>query len=418
VAAELEIVLLGLSHRSAPLEVRERCALAAEEIGARLGVLLALDGVREAWLISTCNRTEVVVAAPALDAASAASLRATLRDLVFRNAPPATVYEHKGLGAVIHLFRVASGLDSLVLGESQILTQVKDAFQLARGVGATGQLLEPLLQQALSTGKRVRSETSVGAGTLSVARAGVDVAAHVFGTFEDVRALVVGAGETGRLVAQHLKQANVGALTFANRSLANAEAAASEHGARAITLEALDAEIGRSDLVVVCVEGAAGLVDEASFAGKVRKSRDRPVVVVDLSVPRAVAAGVAELTNLLCYDLEDLARIVQKNRGERQRAAEEAAPILLAEVHKFLSLRTYAAFSPAIGDLHARFDAAREQALDAIAGARSSPEMVELAHKLTRQLFDVALDQLKRTARDTVEPDYLDRAYQRFLDEA
>jgi glutamyl-tRNA reductase len=305
----------------------------------------------------------------------------------------------------------------MVLGEGQIQAQVKQAFEIARKGGTVKKLLDPLLQQALATGKRVRSETRVGDGTLSVARTAVDVAANVFGRFDDAGALIVGAGETGKLVARHMIDRGIERLTFLNRTLRRAVAAALRFGGQGAGLDQLSMLLPRADVLYVCVDGSPNLITPDVFDAKILRRRDRPLVVVDLSVPRAIERGVTQLKNVICYDMDDLARVVDSNRQERQRASEEAAPILLAEVHKFMSLRTYASFSPAITRMRDQFEEAREQEIDEIAGEHASPEMLKLAHRLTRRLLDVSLDQLKERAREAIETETIDRAYKRFLEE-
>lgn len=414
--SEPALLLIGLSHREAGLAERERVAIAPDLLPIKLAAVLALADVREAWLLSTCNRTEVLVALERLDEGALDGVRRGLTEIVFAPARTAALHAFVGVEAVIHVFRVAAGLDSLVLGETQVLAQVKTAYERARQLGATGPWLDPLLQQALSAGRRVRADTSVGSGTLSVARAGVALASQVFGSFEDTRVVVVGAGETGRLAARYFRAGRPRSLVFVNRTFERAVEAAAELGVEAAPLERLAELAQAADVIVTSVEDAPNLLRAEHFAARRLKRRDRPLVLVDLSVPRAVAPDLATLNNVLCYDLDDLARIVGENRAERQRAAEEAAPILLAEVHKFLGLRTYASFSTSIARLRQRFDETRETELDECAGGKSSPELLRLAHRLTRRLLDVALEQLKENARDSVPTESLDRAYQRFLE--
>ena len=413
---KLDLLLMGLSHRTASIEVREDCSLNATEVRSRLEAVRAVRGVQEAWLISTCNRTELLVALSPDDADAGGDVEPALRELVLDPAPVEAVYTYRSVEAVMQLFRVASGLDSLILGESQIMAQVKEALNHAREAATTGVLLEPLLQQAIATGKRVRNQTAVGRGTLSVARAGVEVAAHVFGSFEDTSTLIIGAGETGRLAAANLREFGAERITFLNRSVDRAREAASALGGKAAPLDELADHLHDVDLVFACVEGAPGLLGPEKLPKRRLSRRDRPLVLVDLSVPRAVAPEVAQVRNVLCYDLDDLARIVESNRHERNRASEEAAPILLAEVHKFLSLRTYASYSPTIARLRSRFEEVREEELDSCAGDKSSADMAKLAHRLSRHLLDVALEELKASAREAVPTESLDRAYQRFLE--
>ena len=406
------LTLVGLSHRTCPVTVRERYVVSQADLPACLASLLQIDGVTEAFVLSTCNRTEALVVAP-----RGVDVAARVRAQLFRNLPDEHVYVYTDVHALIHSFRVASGLDSLVVGESEVLAQIKRGSDAAQAAKTVGPVLRPLIQQSLHVGKRVRSETEVGQGTLSVARVGIDVASRVFGTFEDERALVIGAGETGVLVARHLKEKKIGGLAFANRTLERAQNAAAEFGATAHGLDELPALILRSDLIVACVEGQTAVIDASVFDKRAIKRRDKPMLVIDLSVPRAVAADVAELDhNILLYDLDDLSRVVNENEKGRQRAVDGTNEILVTELHKFLSLRTYATFSPAIAVLRERFEKVREDVLDHVAGARSDPKDVQLAHELTRKLLDVALDQMKESARHTRSEEALDREYQRFLE--
>lgn len=404
---DLELLLLGLSHRTAPVEVRERCSIPLEELESLLGKLAALDGVAETAVISTCNRTEVLVAGHDVN-----RLAESLHEHVFADTTEGQVYTYRDIHAVIHLFRVASGLDSLVLGESQILAQVKDAMGGARRASTLGRLLEPLFQQALSVGKRVRTETEVGEGTLSVARVGVDLAAQVFGSFEDCRALVVGAGETAALVARHLASRGVKSFTFVNRTPENAIELAGEFDGHGLGLDALPAALKVADLVLACVDGAPGLVSPELFDRRALTRRDRPLLVIDLSVPRAVSREVADLKGLIYYDLDDLGRVVEQNRRERQRATAGSDEILVAEVHKFLSLRTYATFSPVIADLREDFTRVRESVL------AENPDLTsdEMVQELERRLLDVALSRMKDSARRTQAEGTLTREYERFLE--
>lgn len=406
------VVLVGISHRTASIALRERYVVSGADLAATLGSLRALDGVEECFVLSTCNRTEaLLVGARGRDIASAARAR------LFRNAEAASTYAFEDVPAIIHAFRVAGGLDSLVLGESEVLAQIKRGFDAAHGAGTLGPVLRPLLQQALHVGKRVRAETQIGQGSLSVAKIGVDLAARVHGRFDGARALVVGAGETGLLVAQHLRDRGIGSLTLANRTIERAVEAAAAFGADACGLDALHERIARADVVVACVEAGSPPIEARHFDRRAVSRRDKPLLVLDLSVPRAVAADVAKLDqNLLVYDLDDLQRVVRENERGRVDAVEGTTAILVAEIHKYLTSRTYSAFTPAIADLRRRFDEIRESTLDAHAGARSEPRDVQLAHELTKRLLDAALEQMKAGARSVRSEEALEIEYRRFLD--
>jgi glutamyl-tRNA reductase len=406
------LTLVGLSHRTAAVAVRERYVVSQADLPACLSALLKIDGVSEAFVLSTCNRTEALIVAP-----RGVDVSARVRAQLFRNIEAEQAYAYEDVQALIHVFRVAAGLDSVVLGESEVLAQIKRGTEAAQAAQTLGPLLRPLLQQALHVGKRVRAETDLGQGTLSVARVGIDVATRVFGHFEHQSALVIGAGETGVLVAKHLRDLKIGSLAFANRTLERAQAVAGELNATAHGLDELPALVARADIVIACVEGQTATLDASAFDRRLVRRRDKPLLVIDLSMPRAIAADVAKVDrNVLVYDLEDLSRVVRENEKGRNAAVEGTHEILVTELHKFLSLRTYAAFSPAIAVLRERFERVREETLDALADTRSDPAHLQLAHEITRKLLDVALDQMKESARHTRSAESLDREYQRFLE--
>jgi len=403
-----DLCLVGLSHRSAPVAVRERYAVQPADTRKCLQELCKSETILEATLISTCNRTEVLVVGKGADDAAA-----TIRRQLFRNLDEEHLYEHRGVHAVMHLFRVASGLDSLVLGESEILAQVKRGLETARQAGTLGEHLQPMLTQALQVGKRMRNETEIGQGTLSVAKIAVDIAHRAFGKFNDHMGLIVGAGETGLLVARHLRDAGIGELDFVNRTHGRAENAAAEFGGKAFRLDDLALAIAGADVIVVCVDNGAGLLTPAHFAE--RHNRDRPTLVMDLSVPRAVEESVADLPNLLLYNLDDIEPVVERNRRARGDASVASSEILVAEVHKFLTLRTYAAFSPTIADLRQRYDEVREEVLDETCQEQASPRELQLAHELSKRLLALSLEKMKEGARRARSEESLDREYQRYL---
>ena len=409
--AHLGLCLVGLSHRSAAVAVRERYAVQPEDAPACLQGLTDGTTIAEAFLLSTCNRTEaLVVAAGADDPEPAVRLQ------LFRNLADEHLYVFRGVHAVIHLFRVASGLDSLVLGESEIQSQVKRALEVGRSAGTIGELLLPLVTQALTVGKRVRSETEVGLGTLSVAKVAVDVAQRAFGNLASNRALVIGTGETGLLVARHLKSVGVGALDFANRTLERAQDATGELGGRAYALDQLPEALRGADVVVVCIDGGGAVLKREHVNRRARGGRDRPLLVIDLSVPRSVDPAVAGLDDVLLYGLDDLQPVVERNLRSRGEATETSSQILVAEVHKFLARRTYAAFSPAIAELPGRFKELREAVLDGVTGGKATPRELELAHELGKRLLDLALNKVKEGARRSRSTAALEAEYQRFLE--
>ena len=407
-----DLFLIGLSHRTAPVEVRERYAVQPQDLNACLSGLGGVDELEEVCVLSTCNRTEVLALAR-----SGRDPRSSIRARVFRNAEDEYLYSYSGVQTTIHLFRLAAGLDSLVLGEGEILRQLKQSAECAQMSGASGPMLRAMLKQALGVGKRVRTETSLAEGTLSVARVGVDLARRVFGSFDDCRALLVGAGETGLLAAKTLREENVQKLHFCNRTVERATNAARELGCTGSGLESLPYQLLEADLVITCVDGQSSLLTRDLFDARALSKRDRPMVIVDLSVPRAVEESVTDLDGIIYANLDDLEPVVARNMKRRGEATELSTEILVSELHKFLSLRTYATFTPAIEELQRRAESLRDEVLDEICGSRVEPREVELAHRLTRRLLDASLTQMKDSARRTRSEEALDHAYQRFLED-
>ncbi|MEM8710481.1 MAG: glutamyl-tRNA reductase [Planctomycetota bacterium] len=409
-----ELVLVGLSQRTAPVAVREQYAVRPEDTAEVLRQLVGADAIEEAAILSTCNRTEVIAAGP-----EGAAVTALVRSTVLRNADEEHVYAFQGVHAIMHLFRVAAGLDSLVLGESEILGQIKRSYESAKDIGSISTLLEPLLSQALVVGKRARSETSIGLGSLSVARVGLEVAARALGRFEGRTAAIVGAGETGLLAARHLLSSGIGQISLLNRTLERAQSAAMGLGptVQAAGLGEMGALLGKADIGVVCVDGTSALVTRDALNERELSRRDQPLILLDLSVPRAIDPAVARMDGVIVYDLDALLPIVEENRQGRHAATEEVTGILVTEVHKYLSLRTYARFSPAIHGLKEKFREERERVIDRITKGQATPRELELAHAMEKHFLGLSLAQLKESARHARSEAALDRAYRRFVDE-
>ncbi len=405
-----ELLLVGVSHRTANVDVRERCAVAPQALREALSSAMGVPGVRECFVISTCNRTEVLIAGTPSE-----SLEHAITQRFFSRADVSERYAFRGLHALAHVFRVAAGLDSQVLGEGQILAQLKEALQRAEEHRAIGPSLRRLIAQALSVGKRVRTETKIGQGTLSVARVAVDVAAHVFAEFSSLRALIVGAGDTGLLVAQNLYARGVREITFANRSLERATEAAAEVRGRACSLEEIHTLARSSDLIVTCIDGGKHLIDSKGLRKSGALHRDRPMLMIDLSVPRAIDPAVSKLEQALYYDLDDLSKVVDRNRERRIEGDEESAAILVAELQKYTSRRELERVAPAVAALRERFESIRDEVLGDPELGRD-PASAELANRLTKRLLDAAFTAFKEGARSRRSASELDREYQRFLE--
>lgn len=389
----MTLVALGLNHQTAPVALRERVAFAGDAFAPALTALRALPQVEEVVLLSTCNRTEVYAvgenAAPAV-AEWLATHAAESTDL------HAYLYRHQEGDAARHLFRVAAGLDSLVLGEPQILGQVKDAWSQARGSGAMGPRLDRLFQQAFATAKRARTDTAIGANPVSVASAAVKLARDSFARPQDSTVLLIGAGETIELAARHLVQANVRRLLIANRTLAHAQALATTHGGYALALDELDRHLAEADIVFSATASQQPILHrpqvEAALAARKHRHNNKPVLLVDLAVPRDIATDVAELRDVFVYTIDDLQRAVEDNRRSRKDAAEAAEAIIDLQVARYMEVAGAAMGMDGVRAVRAHGQRMQQDALMRARqqlAAGQSPEAVldQLAHTLTNRLL-------------------------------
>jgi glutamyl-tRNA reductase len=328
-----ELFVVGLSWRTAPVAVRERLAFREDEMAGAVRQLTA-PPVAEAMLISTCNRVEVygVGAAGAADAVKAELAKS--RGVPLRDVEGA-LYAYAGDGAIRHVFRVAAALDSLVLGEAQILGQLKDAYGTAGVAGTTGPLLGRCLERAFGAAKRVRSETQIARGAANVSTVAVDLAHKVFGELRGKRVLVVGAGKMSTLAARHLRQAGVDEIVVTNRSPEKAERLADEIDAAARPWADLEAELALADVVLSSTGAREPVLTAAMFKRVTKARRHRPIVVVDIAVPRDADPAIAARDGVYLFDIDDLERVVAANLAERAKAADQAARIVEHEAAQF-----------------------------------------------------------------------------------
>ena len=394
------LVALGINHQTAPVSLRERVAFADEALPATLAALRALPQVREVALLSTCNRTELYAVTDDAGLALGEWL-ATHPDGV--GDLHAYLYRHEDDRAVRHLFRVATGLDSLVLGEPQILGQVKHAWAAARAAGALGNRLDRLFQHAFVTAKRARTDTRVGANPVSVASVAVRLAQESFANLADSVVLLIGAGETIELAARHLVQAKVKRLLIANRTLAHAQELASRHGGVALPLAELGRHLAEADIVLSATASREPVLTRAQVAAALASRRHRPMLLLDLAVPRDIAADVAELRDAYLYTVDDLERTIEDNRRGRREAAEAAEAIVELQVARYAETLTLGALNAPLKRLRAHGEAARA---DVLAKARQqlaagqAPEAVLdfLAHTLTNRLLHAPTAALRDAA--------------------
>ncbi|WP_242113350.1 glutamyl-tRNA reductase [Luteimonas aquatica] len=405
----MSLFALGINHQTAPVALRERVAFGDEAVPAALAALRALPGVKEVVLLSTCNRTELYAEADG-DGQMLADWLAT-HPADEAGAPQeslhAYLYRHRDADAVRHLFRVATGLDSLVLGEPQILGQVKQAWAAARGAGtlggAHGGMLDRVFQHAFVTAKRARTETRIGNSPVSVASMAVRLAQESFARLSDSTVLLIGAGETIELVARHLAQAKVKRLLIANRTYVHAQDLALRHNGAPLPLEELDHHLFSADIVFSATAAREPILSRAQVAAALAARRHRPMLLLDLAVPRDIAADVAGLEDAFLYTVDDLERAVEDNRRGRREAAEDAEAIVELQVARYAETLAAGSRNEPLKRLRAHGEAARGEVLakakQQLAAGQSPEAVLEfLAHTLTNRLLHPPTAALREAA--------------------
>lgn len=370
----MPLVLFGLNHDSAPLKVRELVALSDEDLPAALKSLIARPEIEEAAILSTCNRTEIYCNTDAP--------HAILHWLQhFRGVTPdeAHFYTKTDEEALRHLFRVASGLDSMVLGEAQILGQVKHAARVAQEEGTLGWLLHRALQHSFNVAKWVRTETSIGTESVSMATALLRVSVQVLGPMANQRVLLIGAGEMIALVATHLGRHAPKSLTIANRTLERGRAIAERFQATVIPLSEIALNFGEYDLVVASTASPLPIIGKGLVERAIKLRRHRPMVLVDLAVPRDIEPEVGAVEDVFLYTVDDLGRLIEAGQAVRQRAALEAKDTIDQEVADFRAWVNGRALVPVIRQLRAKLDTYRQAELERakrLLQGGESPELV------------------------------------------
>ncbi len=348
-----EIFVIGLSHHGTPLEVREQLSVATEAAAEEVRSLIEAGTLREGVLLSTCNRVELYAAAP--DAGTAArQVRAYLGTRAGNQDLHAYLYERHGEEAVRHAFRVASSLDSMVVGEPQILGQVKDAYQASENAGGLGTLLGRCFSRAFAVAKRVRTETDIAAGTVSISSVAIELASKIFGELSGRRAMLLGAGEMGEAAAKSLVSRGV-QLVVVNRSPERAQELAASLGVNAAPYEQLPTELAKADVVITSTASPRFVITRDLMRDVLRARRHRPLFLIDIAVPRDVDPRAGEIDNVFLYDVDDLQEVAGMNLAARKRAADQAEAIVRQETESFEQWRRSLALGPTIKELRERF---------------------------------------------------------------
>ena len=415
------LVLVGLNHRTAPVEVRERVAFSNGQLEPALRRLIARDGVQEAAILSTCNRVEVIACGsdgPTIEA-SLPEFLAVEHGLV-PGALRDHLYVHVGRAAVRHLFRVASSLDSMVVGEPQILGQLKEQYAVAADAGASGRVLHRCFHRSFSVAKRVRRETAVAEKAVSVGSAAVELARGIFDALADKTALLLGAGAMGEVTARQLLSQGVGTLFVANRTFDRAVEVAREISGVPVPWERVARTLPLADLVVVAAGGETFLVGTEAVEEAMRERRRRPMFVIDLAVPRAVDPAVNALDGVYLYDVDDLEGVVADNRDARAAEAVKAEAIVDREVEAFWRWYSSLDVVPTIVALREQLESMRRhevaRALSALGDAdpRQRDVVERLSQSLVNKMLHGPLSALRRHRGGTDETFYVEAARRLF----
>ncbi len=399
----MHLLLVGISHRTAPVDLRERVDFSARGIGDALRALAGRGSTHEAVIVSTCNRSEIYAACDD-PAATRPDIERFISEFHRVGAPEMAphVYEMADFDAARHLFRVAAGLDSLVVGEPQILGQVKDAHSTAFEARTVGPVLNRDFHSSFAVGKRVRAETGLGAGAVSISFAAVSLARKIFGALEGRSVAVIGAGEMGKLTALHMKSQGVQHVTIVSRTMAHAARTAEAiGGASAAPWDELDAAVGASDIVITATGAAAPILTKARIDSVMRSRRNLPLFIIDIAVPRDVEPAAGELEQVFLYNVDDLQATVRENLAKRASEVARAESIVGEEVEKFAAWFRSRDAIPTVVALRHRFEAIRRAELDRLEFKLTalSPDVRarvdEITHLIVEKLLLTPTEQLK-----------------------
>lgn len=389
----MSFLTVGINHNTASVDVREKVSFTPDTMSESLQAVLSLPGISESAILSTCNRSEIYFYSES-ETTSVNALFQWLASIhhVDVQLLEDSAYVYRDEEAVKHLSRVASGLDSMVLGEPQILGQLKSAYAVAQQYESVGSMLNYMFQHSFKVAKQVRTETAIGENAVSIAYAAVSLAGRIFSDLGQCRALLVGAGETIDLVARHLREKKVNKITVANRTLTRAEELAREFNAQACLLSDIPEELEKADIVITSTASQLPLIGKGMVERALRKRRYRPMFMVDIAVPRDIEAEVGQLNDVFLYSVDDLKSVVEDNRRSREKAAREASEIIEQQTSHFKHNINARSAGESISLIRANADQIRQQELEKIqkalrAGGDAEQLMQQLAHSLTNKLM-------------------------------
>jgi glutamyl-tRNA reductase len=414
--AQGRLVLLGINHNTAPIEVRERLAIPSTRLADATRTLLHQPGIREGLILSTCNRVELLT----LQDDSETTAPQTKTDLLrflheYFSVPPNDIqphlYEHRDREAIRHLFRVASSLDSMVVGEPQILGQVKESYTIAREVGAVSTHLESLLQRTFTVAKKIRSETQIASSSVSIASVAVDLARKIFGTLQGKTVLLVGAGKMSELAARHLIEHGAASILVANRTQSRAEKIAADLATPAVHTESISfdnlyAQAPRADIVITSTGAPQKIFGRSHGQHFLHARRNRPMFFIDIAVPRDVDPRMNEVEGCFVYDIDDLQQVASANLADRRREAAAAETIVSREVDKYHERLQSRDAVPAIKALQQQAEQLRQAELARSQSklATLTPAQREAVEALTRSLTAKLLHPQLTALRESTRP--------------
>ena len=400
----MALLSLGINHLTAPVDIREKVAFAPEQMTGALQQLQGIPAVNESVIVSTCNRTEIYCDASS-DCSQLITRWLSEHHGIHENGLDPYLYTHADQEVARHLFRVASGLDSMVLGEPQILGQLKDSYDRARGDNAINSILDRLFQHSFSVAKRVRTDTEIGANPVSVAFAAVNLSKQIFGDLSKLRALLVGAGETIELVSRHLKSQQIGAVTIANRSVERARLLAEQIGGDAIQINAVPEYLAQVDIVISSTASQLPILGKGAIESALKQRKRKPIFMVDLAVPRDIEPEAGKLQDIYLYSVDDLNNVVDENLKGREVAAEAAQEIVNLEVGLFQQwLKTHQS-ADQIRQLRDGAEFVKQQAIEkALAQLKQSSDPEEalkrMANDITNKLLHKPTIEMRKALQE------------------
>ena len=417
----MDLLLLGVSHHTAPVDLRERVDFSRRGVSEALRELAACPSPAEAVVLTTCNRAEIYVACDDSETTRHGLQRFMSRfhDVPEHDLAP-HLYVNTGADVARHLFRVAAGLDSLVVGEPQIFGQVKDAYAVASRERRTGAVLNKLFTWSFAVGKRVRADTGLGAGAVSVSYTAISLARKIFGSLKTLKVLVVGAGEMAELTATHLRSQQVGRIGVTSRTLARADALARKVDGTAVAWTALDDELLTADIVVTATAASTPLISTATIDRVMRARRNRPLFIIDIGLPRDVEPTAGDLEQVFLYNIDDLQSIVSDNLARRQEQTAQAEAIVSDEVGAFVVWLHSRGTIPTVVALRRRFESVRQAELkrfeSKLSGlsAEARARVDEVTQLLVQKLLLTPTERLKTAADEATATQYTEVITQLF----